>query len=310
MTSISNASANNMVCKCNIIPVQDIPAINISFAVINAIIGVMAVVGNIGVIHAIRLNQDFHSCTYALIVNLAIGNIMMGLITQPLNITILLTDKTRMCLWNKMDFFFGILSVYGTGITIALISTDRCLNFFTMFRKKDVYGKIINCKTTAVLISMTWLISLGMAIFGICGESTPFHNTDFAFLVFLVSIMTICYVYIYKFVSVNQTKPEDLNKDKYNIKKLKHSTRTAKAVSVIIATFLWSWLPYAILLQIWVRKGDRPAISIAFPIINALGLSNSAINPWLYFWKHRGLRRSMMAYFCWLKPFCCVGKWS
>ena len=278
--------------QCDLIPLQENIYAQVILSLIDALLAVLAVLGNLAVIYAVKINTNLHSCTYALVVNLAISDFLTGLIAEPLNIAMLVTDETRACFWEQFDFFWESFPVYASCITLAFISIDRCISFATMFKNPLLYDRLVNKTSSVATIIITWIISFGMSVFPIVDLSTVnwYHNLDLGFFVAILGTMAICYIYIYRVAK----KEQFCHIENTTLDQMKRNKKIAKTMAVIILAFVLSWLPYVILNQIWIRSSEKlPGIGVGFSIVNAIGLGNSAVNPWLYFWKNRDFRTPM-----------------
>lgn len=140
-----------------------------------------------------------------------------------------------------------------------------------------------------------------------CLENWPAHlDGDLYFLIgnlllcYLIplTLISICYILIWVRVSYRQV-PTDSAAAMQKVHR-KAKIGVLKMLVVVVLVFLLSWLPlYALFARIKLGSGLQPweenAISIATPIAQWLGSSNSCINPLLYAFLNVKFRRAFQS---------------
>ena len=133
----------------------DLATVTIIFCSLNILVSITASVGNILILIALRKVTSLHSPTKLLFQCLAITNLAVGLISQPLYVIYLLIS-----LWNIISILLDIawaLSICLCGVsllTTTALSLDRLLALLLKLRHRHV----VTLKRVRVVVFCFWLI--------------------------------------------------------------------------------------------------------------------------------------------------------
>ena len=274
----------------------------IAFCVFNSFLSYTTIILNIVTIHAIRKTALLPKPLRTLLLSMAASDVGVGLLVQPLYISTLvsrLNQKRIDCISYKKLFaamnFFCISSL----LNVVTISVDRFLAVHLHLR----YQELVTHKRVIAAVILKWLFS---AV--ICSDLFWAPLFIISQVIRLV-IMTVCFILvvivywrIYIVLKRHKIQIEGLqiqevqqgvqNGDLSNFLKLRKSALGTFYVCIV---FLICYLPSYILSFL---KMARLLSSIsyykAWPYTTNLVFLNSSLNPVIYCWKMRLIRRTLM----------------
>ncbi len=262
--------------------------------VVEAVIGVVSILGNGLVLYVICKHQSLRSITNYIIASLAFADFLVGVIGIPC------------VLINNLGLprnFYGCLIMNSTIVSLAYISVfnlvavaiERCLAIgFPLQNMKH-----FNSRIAIIVIIFCWLAGIVVGMLPVMGWNMgPSDITDdcvfvlimdyrylvyglfFSFFLLPLSIVYVSYSYIFYFVHKSTRAINATNKLQLSCKNIKGELRTAKKIFIIILLFTLCWLPLNIVNSItyYTNKTNVPTLITAIILSHA----NSAINPFIY----------------------------
>ena len=137
---------------------------NIAIAAVNIVLSITASLGNILILIALRKVTSIHPPTKLLFQCLAITDLGVGLISQPLMATLmLLVDNIDIKIWKVLFFYLSwSLSIAFCGVSVftsTALSVDRLLALFLGLRYRHVVTlkrilAVLACGCLALLLIM------------------------------------------------------------------------------------------------------------------------------------------------------------
>ena len=278
------------------------------FAIWNILTCITAVCGNTFIIASIRRVSSLHLPSKVLLVCLALTDLCVGVITQPLYVAhILFPECHSIGLYlpigyNTTGFLFSGVSM----LTITAISVDRLLAVTLGLR----YRQVVTVWRTRILLITFWTISMafGMMFF-------HYFDVILYLTVVIVSlcilISTFCYVkicYALRHHQVTVQPPahqvEEI-RQRVNQLNVMRFRKTVVSALWVQATFLVCFLPLTIIV-ILVMSGFRTAtVFFIWDLAISLFFFNSSLNPFIYCWKiehvRQAVRGTVKRCFCFLQ---------
>ena len=299
-TSYNNGVVNSTVSGSEInIPIAIVTGI--LMFILNAVI----IAGNLLVILTVVKLHNMRSVTNCIIASLALSDLMMGILILPfaaVNEVLGYWVFGKYCDFHTAaDILFCTASI----IHLCMISADR----YTAITQPFDYHRKITHKTAAIMIAVTWFISVLISfppIYAgwwrdpnIKSYNDPWlcafmPNADFALISslcsFYVPLFCMCFMYIRIFtVALRQARQIDSMEcnlaTSHNMPRLRNilrrERRAAKTLGIIMGVFIFCWLPFFLMNIINHRCGRcyPPALVTVFIW---LGYANSAANPFIY----------------------------
>ena len=271
-----------------------------------------ACLGNILIIIAFQKVRSFHPTSRLLLSCLALTDLCVGLIAQPLYASFWLSQEH-----SKLCYHFASLSnvtaVAFCGVsllTLTAISVDRLLALLLGLR----YRQVVTQRRVRLLVVISWLSSIALSIMIV------FYR-DIAVRIMYISILlcigtsTFCYIRIYVTISHHRARiQQEAHQQPNGGGPLLNIVRYRKTVSIALwvqMTLLACYIPYGIV-SIFALTGFRsPSFDLAWDSTLTLLFLNSTLNPLLYCWKIRHLRQAVMGT---VRSCCCsmtesCGQW-
>nr|XP_056700821.1 adenosine receptor A3-like [Euleptes europaea] len=275
--------------------------LDVTYAILESVIAVLAILGNILVIWVVRLNSACQTTTY-FIVSLALADIAVGLV-MPMAIVVSLNVSLPFegCL-----FMCCLLVAFTQTSIMSLlaIAVDRYLRVRFLIR----YRIITSQKRIKVALGTVWLLSVLMGftpMFGWRKEPSSYQNCSFTgvmkmeymvYLSFFVGtlipliIMAILYGSVFCII---RTKLKQWSTDVGGTRTFyRREFKTAKYLALVLFLFAVCWLPLCIMNCV---HNFYPHLKIPKCILYMgilLSHSNSVMNPIVYAFKIKKFRET------------------
>ena len=266
----------------------------ISVCVVNVVFSLTAFWGNFLALGAIWKTPTLHQPANVLVSGLALSDLGVGLIIQPLFIALLIYElrlgKYQRELW---AIFRSIQAVFlsATILTITSISVDRCLALLLHLR----YAAVVTVKKTATLLCFIWITSVlyAMTVF----ISTPVNrNLSIALisLCIVINISTCSMIYRicrrHRIQIQNQIQVQH-GPEAFDMKRYRKSlmTMTVLLILLILCYFPYIFLRIAVNYIYWPPSFRRFMMRCSLFVIYV----NSSLNPLVYCWRMGAMRFAM-----------------
>ena len=285
---------------------------------LNIFLSIFATLGNVLILVALRNVSSIHPPTKLLFRCLAITDLCVGLLCQPLYvyvwcITISLDIGSRIVeLAYVCAFTIGVLVAVSI-LTSAAISVDRLLALLLGLR----YRHVVTLCRVRVLIACVWFIAVSNASL-FCVARILFHDklelaslwTLRAFTIFSIIVSTFSYSKIFFTLRHQQAQVEDHVQPEQSsrVRSVLNIARYKKTVYSV------AWIQFAMLacygpnivmafLRHFGNVGYSTELRVASAVFFYLFFLNSSLNPVLYCWRIKDVRRKVQNTIC--KCLCC-----
>ena len=281
---------------------------------INIFLAITASLGNTLILIALHKVTSVYPPTKLLFRCLAVTDLLVGLISQPLYVTVLFPWFTT---WNVIvaitradEFFFSLLPVVSL-LTSAAISLDRLLALLLGLR----YRHTVTLRRVWVFIVCFWLISALQATGSVFFEYPKLPEIAFWIfcalltLSFLVSVFSYAKIFKtlrYRQVQVHRNTQQGQRPNgggnQPNIARYK---RTVYSIAWVQLALLICYIPYILLgfLKLFRKLPFSTKLYITAESFVTLVYLNSSLNPALYCWRIRDVRQEVKNMI--RKIFCC-----
>ena len=292
LTMFSNRTSQ-MSCRQEILDSKSYHYdLNISIIVINTPFAIFAVLSNLLIVITIGKSQELRVPANILLGSLAVTDLLVGLITQPLFITwrLMLHYPSTICnseVVHSLYECFLHLCAGGSFLSLAYLSTDRFLAV-----SKPLHYRA-NVTTTQAVRNMVilWLAWIGIVVLRYSGIDEETNQTITSVIAGTLVIYLVA-AQIALIVSVKRNSIHDLlSEGNATVIASKREARIALTIVYIFLALLVFLLP-AVVVQIVLgftsSNKSKTELNLA---ISAL-LINSSVNPLIYFWRGRDLRKA------------------
>ena len=271
------------------------PPLHIFIPVLNIFLSITASLGNALILVALHKETSLHPPTKLLFQCLAVTDLCVGLITQPLYAIAFMPQSTKIN-WVVLNYFASsnYISSYTlcgvSGLTSTAISVDRLLALLLGLRYKQV---VTLWRVRAILI-LFWSICVPGGLMYIWSESATLIVV-FVFVVLCLVTSIFSYTKIFLklrehqvqvrgHVHQGQTSGEGVT---LNIVRYK---KTVSSILWIQLTLIMCYVPYGIESLLWINGIDTDHSWLSTATLVYL---NSSLNPILYCWKIREVRQAV-----------------
>lgn len=267
-------------------------------AVLNVPFCITATVTNALVIISIWHSYSLWTPANMLLISLAMSDLGVGLILQPLYIAYLISFAERgvkesTCTMSvAVAVTASIFSCVSFG-TVTAISLERYLSLRLHLRCEDV----ITLKRVRRFLVILWLLGAISPLIWVM--FAPSYRSYFfvSGIMFCLVISTAAYINIYRIACVHLKRIEalrhEVDKKSKNLM-LQHRRKRALNMFLVYCVLLCCYLPYSLCLALGKIMGYTEwnwiAINFTLTIINI----NSSINPLIYCYRMREIRRAIL----------------
>ncbi|KAJ0068860.1 hypothetical protein NL108_012188 [Boleophthalmus pectinirostris] len=279
---------------------ERLPSSKSLYIVMEVVIAVSSVVGNVMVVWAVRINRSLRDTTFCFIVSLALADIAVGALVIPLAITIDVGLQTHF--YSCLLFACTVLVLTQSSILALLaIAIDRYLRV----KIPMSYKRVVTARRAGIAVFLSWLVSIVVGLTPMFGWNNLHklqQNDSLVVTCQFETVISMDYMVYFNFfgwvlpplllmlgiyAEIFYMIHRQLNKKvmssysdprRYFGKELK----LAKSLALVLFLFAVSWLPLHILncITVFCPSCNKPAALVYVAIL--LSHANSAVNPVIY----------------------------
>ena len=272
----------------------------IANCVFNAFFGFTAITFNIVTILALRKPLTIPRAVKTLLMSLAVADLGVGLLVQPLYVAYLVMLKQENTqnstfeivsdLWGNTAYFFTYASFFG----VVALAADRFLAIHLHLR----YQELVTHRRVLAVVIFIWILS---AILTILIERTP--NVE-AFIV--ITVDSLCYLttawfYFKIYLTVRHHSDqihvlqEQLAQNNgTDMGNAERERKAAVGTFYVYVVFLICCLPLTSCMIIYQSIGPHTVLTNLELYTEMLTYLNSSLNPLIYSWKMKHVRHAIM----------------
>ena len=284
--------------------------VSLVLCVVNCLLCPVTITGNLLVFAAVLRKATLRNVANTSILCLALTDLLVGFFVQPSYITyqaskLAAEPDNFPCDQLLIYSFSGVICICMSFLTLILISLERYLAVFYPYR----YIEKVNSKRVVAVSVTVWGISIAILLgvrfsFGINSN----EETAVISLVIITNFLVTSVVYfkIFRLVrrcnaqvnvemshntstaSQNESPPTQMHSNS-------REAKASKTVAFVAGTLFLCFTPTlcaTIVDQAGLARKDL-LYHVIYPIAETAVLLNSCINPGIYVWRCRGIRRSL-----------------
>ena len=269
---------------------------------LNIFLSIFATLGNVLILVALRKVSSIHPPTKLLFRCLAVTDLCVGLLGQPLYVYVVYTVSLDIGnfiveLFYVCQFVISVLVAVSI-FTSAAISVDRLLALLLGLR----YRHVVTLCRVRVVIACVWFIAVSNAsLYSVA--SILFHTSWWTFralVIFSIIVSTFSYTKIFFTLRhqqahvQNHVQPEQSSRVR-SVLNIARYKKTVYTVAWIQFAMLACYGPNILMAFLWHfgKKDDSTERRIAKEFFRCLIFFNSSLNPVLYCWRVKDFRQEV-----------------
>ncbi|XP_073247394.1 melanocyte-stimulating hormone receptor-like [Porites lutea] len=269
----------------------------IFLSALNIFLSITAFLGNTLILVALYKETSLHPPSKLLYRNLAITDLCVGIIVEPLHVTYwtsVVKERWDICYYSlRTGAFSGYTLCVVSALTLTAISVDRLLALLLGLR----YRRVVTLRRTSITVIGFWILS-------IVGASTFIWNllifTWYQYIVAAFCLVTTIFAYTKIFCTLRHNQIHFQNHvaqgqpsqaiPALNIARYRKAVYSALWVQ---GTFVVCYLPVTIAAALMPQRGIPISAYRAWHFTATLVYLNSSLNPLLYSWKISEVREAV-----------------
>ena len=263
--------------------------------VVNSFMSYATVMLNIVLIFALRRTSSLPKTLKALILSVAVSDLGMGILVQPLYTARLFMEIKNT---NDQETYNDIVTVIGRTLAyvsffgVTTISVDRFLAIHLHLKHQDLltYQEIVTYKRVMAIVILSWLLGASLALTGVFSTENVFNLAGVT--VGLVCLLTMGLIYFKNSIVVHRQTvqlhappAQAVASNEENRSNFERLRKTAVGTFNVYLLFLACHLPIAIL----ILTGQQKRQHLMIYARTLLYLSSSLV-PLVYCWKFKHIR--------------------
>ena len=268
--------------------------------VINSITAILTTFGSLITIAAIRKTSNRHTPSYVLINELAKSGVIMGLFCQPMFIAFVFHGtKNNTSVYGYLGVTSGFLIVFTasfSSLVMTAISVDRLLAVILRLR----YRVVVTVQRVKMFLAAASLVSIIMACLFVTRLRTLL-GFSIVFVALVAFFIIVNYLSIIRKLQHHQVQiqihTQGLPMRSAQANMASNSLRfrqTVRSMMLLCSVFIMCYLPYVINTCTILIAGRHSFNHAGYIVTLSIVFANFSLNPFLYYWKLRDLRKG-----CW-----------
>ena len=280
----------------------------VALCVINGLFSVTASIGNLLVILAIYKTGSLHTPSYVLLSALALSDLGIGLVAQPLYIAFKVAEiNEQFEMYCYLGIAWHVIALFLAGfsfLTITAISIDRYLAVYLYMKYRLVVTvrRVLLASTAlallALLISLMYVLHMAANLFAqtlvivVCLFLTSFNSVKIIRMLHQhQKVQTISFGNASSQTVSANAVPRHQHSTAFNIGRFKKSVYI---LLYVYGTFLLCYLPYLCYRIALIIVGRTATVHSAFSVCSTIVFVNSSLNPPLYLWRVPEIRIAVL----------------
>ena len=300
----SSEEVNITTTLTQLIPIQR--DVEVFLSALNIFLAITASLGNTLILNALPKVTSLHSSTKLLFGNLAVTDLCVGLISQPLFVTLRLSTFIKMntdiqYYFRNIGIAFDFILCGVSILTLSAISVDRLLALLLGIR----YRTIVNLRRTRALLSFFWLTGIAAVLLRFATSFSVAAIVGVIFLIIFIVISVFCYTKIFMTLKQIETQVHNRGQQRRegmppNIGRYK---KTVWNIALVQLALIACYIPFIICaIVITITDSSGTTANTIWIFTFCLIYVNSSLNPILYCWRIKDARQEVKAT---IRRFCC-----
>ena len=263
---------------------------------LNILLSVSAFLGNATVLLALSKVSALHPPSKLLFRALAVTDLCVGVISQPLTVVSLMSQvngEFHVCRHASNARFLASCFLCAVSLlTSTAINVDRLFALSLGLR----YRQFVTLKRMYAIVIFIWILSIAFTAAWFISTTV---TTLYAVLVLFSSLATSGFSYAKMFILFRRNQNQ-VDSRTFWRRQNEAAPVNASLYRKTVYTVLWvqlalivCYLPYSIIQALISRRGASLSLVLAWRYAGTLLLFNSSLNPLLYCWKMKAVKKAM-----------------
>lgn len=269
----------------------------LSTCVISALGLITAVLCNTLFIIAFSRTRELRTLTNLFLVSLSCTDLLVGAVVEPLYIT---RQSLALSGIDNCDVWIAYLTMalFCTGASFLNLTLISCERYVAIFSPLN-YARLVTKPRVLGIIGGMWLSWVTLTCLRFAGiPNRIVYLICFAVIGSCYAITAFVYFFIFREARRHHRRivAEQQNYDPQapSVAHERHETKFAKTMAYIFGALLICYTPGMVILLVRTIKGDSPQLLYDFyPWAENLIFLNSSLNPMIYCWRNREIRRAV-----------------
>ena len=264
--------------------------------VLNTFLSITAFLGNTLILVALHKASSLHPPSKLLLRSLAITDLLVGIIVEPLNVAYLMSVKSKrwdICYNVNVALFIASYILCAVSLLVlTAISVDRLLALWLGLR----YRHVVTLRGVYITVIVMWVLSIVVTTSFIWNELLfsllLFINLSFCLNIIFFSYMKIFFTLRHYQIQVTVAQEQPRQAIPLNIARYRKALYGALWVQV---TLFICYLPFVITEALTDLKSVKLSSSVYLTKTFSFSFVflNSSLNPFLYCWKIKEVRQAV-----------------
>ena len=269
---------------------------NILTAVLNSLFSVTAVCGNAFIIIVIWRREVLHVPSNILLCCLAISDLVVGLISQPAFVIYKVAEiKGYFDVYCAARMFMSCSGRLFSGVsllTMCAISVDRYLALKLHLR----YTAVVTVPRVLATVIGFWLFCA--TFIGLMIRKNSHSNVmRIVFLLIILFVTAVAYMKVFQTVRRHRRQIHERFKltahfHGRSVVEVARHKKSAVTMLYVLGAFLLCYVPFLCTVIAETVQGDTLSVEIAYDYATTVVFLSSSLNPPLYCWRIREIRRA------------------
>ena len=280
---------SDLFCKADVINTDQ----KILVSALNIPLSVTALLGNMLIIVALQKPSFLYPPTKLLLGCLASTDLCVGLVTQPLHVIHLMSAE-HCHLVGILSIFIGVFLGGLSLFILTAISVDRLLALLLGFR----YRQAVTLKRVWIVVVSFWLCNAAISMTFFYSLRITAAITGIAVAMCMLTSI-LCYTKIYRSLGHHQVSVQGhIHQGQPNrgriVLNIARYRKTVSSVLWVQLTLVACYLPHILVVTMFAISGSfSPSLALTWAVTLSLVYFNSSLNPFLYCWKMREVRKAV-----------------
>ena len=270
----------------------------LGLCVLHSLFSPLAALGNLLVIYALWKASSIPANAKKMFLSLAVSDIAVGMLSQPATAAVIAvmlkmssTDDflgfDSFCPTILLSLYFSIaLPGFATFLNITAIAVDRLLSIFLHLRYQEL---VTSKRVTLALVSLWFTSAVSASIY----ISIPGGNDVATAILLFVGLVLTTAAYVYIFKVVRHHRNQILREHQIHngqAEELLRQKKVAYNAFFVFVVFLVCYLPYCTSEIVFITDDSLQNIKAKASSL-FLVMLNCTLNPFIYCWRYREIRR-------------------